>query len=74
MADLERFVGDQLHSLIGMSDRVIVQYFIGLAGKSPSVDVFLEKLKETDTVPIDQKMTSFAADVWHRVGLIVTIT
>jgi pre-mRNA-splicing factor ATP-dependent RNA helicase DHX16 len=67
MSELERFVGDQLHSLIGMSDKIIVQYFIGLARKSASVGLFLQKLKETDTVTVDEKMAAFAEQVWKQV-------
>jgi hypothetical protein len=67
MSELERFVGDRLHTLIGMSDKLIVQYFIGLARKSASVGLFLQKLKETDTVTIDEKMAAFAEEVWKKV-------
>jgi len=67
MSDLERFVSDRLHNLIGMSDKLIVQYFIGLASKSDSVGLFLQKLKETDTVVIDEKMKAFAEEVWRKV-------
>ena len=68
MSDLERFVSDRLHTLIGMSDKFIAQYFIGLASKSASVGLFLQTLKDTDTVVIDDKMTAFAEEVWRKVN------
>lgn len=67
MSDLEHMVRDRLHSLIGMSDKYVAQYFIGLAQKSSTVSQFVQKLKETDTVVVDQKMVAFAEEIWNRV-------
>ncbi|KAK7488061.1 hypothetical protein BaRGS_00020652 [Batillaria attramentaria] len=66
MAMTERWVNDQLYDILGISDKVIGQYFIGLASKSSSPSDFVERLKETNTVEVDDKLVSFAKDLFGR--------
>ena len=68
MSSTTRYVEDKLHDILGISDKYIAQYFISLAGKSNSADSFVQKLKETGTVEIDQKMTSFAKELFNMVS------
>ena len=67
MAMVERWVNDSLHDILGISDKVIGQYLIGLAEKSNSPADYVQKLKDTGTVDVDAKMVSFAEELWGKV-------
>ena len=67
MSQLERWVGDQLHDILGISDKYITQYLIGLAGKASSTDEYLQKLRDTGTIDVDQSIVSFAKELWMKV-------
>lgn len=69
MASIERWVGDKLHDIMGISDKYVAQYLIGLAAKTNSVDTFITKIKETDTVEVDATFASFANELWNKVRL-----
>jgi len=66
--ELVTYVGDRLHDLLGISDKYVVDYLIGLAGKSPSAAVFVQKLRDTDTVTVDDNMVAFAQELWNKVS------
>ena len=67
MALTERWVNDQLYDILGISDKYIAQYFIGLASKAGSSEEFVERLKETQTVDVDNNLIAFAKDLYNRV-------
>ena len=67
MSAVETWVNDKLHDILGLSDKYIAQYLIGLAQKSPSADEYVEKLRETGTVEIDQSMVTFSKELWNKV-------
>ena len=69
MALLETWVNDKLHDILGISDKYIAQYLIGLAKKSSSADEYVEKLKETGTVEIDHDMIIFSKELWDKARL-----
>ncbi|XP_041368249.1 pre-mRNA-splicing factor ATP-dependent RNA helicase DHX16-like [Gigantopelta aegis] len=66
-AETETWVNDQLHDILGISDKYISQYFIGLASKSTSHQEFLQRLKDTGTVDIDDNIIQFAIKLWNKV-------
>jgi hypothetical protein len=45
MGDLKKFVSDQLHSMLGMSESNLVDYVIALAKRSRNEPALLEALK-----------------------------
>lgn len=61
MAELTTWVSDKLHDVLGFSDRYTVEYLIGLAKNSTSVESLLQKVSE-----VDNKMTSFAQELWSK--------
>ncbi len=67
MATVDQWVNDHLHDILGISDKVIGQYLIGLAQKAPSPDAFVQKLKDTETVEVDGNMVNFAKELWDKV-------
>ena len=66
MTQVETWVNDKLHDILGISDKYIAQYLIGLAKKSSSADEYIEKLRDTGTVEIDQNMVNFSQELWHK--------
>ena len=67
MSMVERWVGDKLHDILGISDKHIAQYLIGLAGKASSAEDFVQKLKDTGTVEVDTNMVNFCTELWNKV-------
>ena len=48
MAELTTWVSDKLHDVLGFSDRYTVEYLIGLAKNSTSVESLVQKVSEVD--------------------------
>ncbi|CAH1784821.1 unnamed protein product [Owenia fusiformis] len=67
MSVLDQWVGDKLHDILGISDKYIAQYLVGLAKQSKSGDGFVEKLKETNTIDVGPSMVIFAKELWDKV-------
>ena len=67
MSSLETWVNDKLHDILGLSDKFIGQYLIGLAKKAVSADDYVQNLKDTGTVDIDDRMIKFSHELWNKV-------
>jgi len=66
MADLASWVSDKLHELVGISDRSIAEFLTGLCRKSSSPSEFLQKIRDTDTIEVDDRVAVFATELWGR--------
>ncbi|KAF6039237.1 DHX16 [Bugula neritina] len=66
MASLERWVGDRLYDIVGISDKMIAQYVLGLAQDAKSPADYLEKLRETEALDINEKIISFAQELFNK--------
>lgn len=64
---IDAWVNDKLHDILGISDKYIAQYFVGLASKSDSPGEFIQKLKDTGTVDIDENLSAFASELFNKV-------
>uniref|UniRef100_A0A0B7BCM1 PWI domain-containing protein n=1 Tax=Arion vulgaris TaxID=1028688 RepID=A0A0B7BCM1_9EUPU len=64
---VEMWVNDKLYDILGISDKYIAQYFMGLASKSESPDEFIHLLKETGTVDVDDNLSVFASELFNKV-------
>lgn len=60
-------MSDRLHDILGLSDRYVSQFMIGLARKSSSGDDFVSRLQQTGTIDIDQSVTSFAHELYGKI-------
>ena len=67
MSDVVSWVSDQLHSILGLSDRFVAEYMVGLAKKSSSPETFENKLRETDTITVNHAVRSFISELWDKV-------
>lgn len=66
--ELERWVSGQLHALLGLSERHVVAFLVGLAQRSRTADDFLARLEETETLRVaDPPARAFAQQLWERV-------
>uniref|UniRef100_A0A8C2J0R4 RNA helicase n=1 Tax=Cyprinus carpio TaxID=7962 RepID=A0A8C2J0R4_CYPCA len=68
MANLEQWVSDQLHDILGLSDRYVAQFMIGLVQKSSGPQDFVARLQQTGTIDIDQRITGFAHELYNKVS------
>ncbi|PFX22231.1 putative pre-mRNA-splicing factor ATP-dependent RNA helicase DHX16 [Stylophora pistillata] len=61
MADVTTWVSDKLHDVLGFSDKYTVEFLIGLAKNSSSVESLVQKVSE-----VDNKMASLAQELWSK--------
>lgn len=67
MSLIEAWVNDQLHDILGISDKYIAQYMIGLAQRAKSPNDYVQNLKDTGTVDVDQNMVKFLLELWNKI-------
>ncbi|KAF6729435.1 putative pre-mRNA-splicing factor ATP-dependent RNA helicase DHX16 [Oryzias melastigma] len=67
MAGLEQWVNDRLHDILGLSDRYVSQFMIGIARKSSSPEDFVSRLEQTGTIDIDQSVAGFAKELFDKI-------
>lgn len=67
MGDLEQWVNDRLHDILGLSDRYVAQFMIGTARRATSSQDFVSRLQQTGTIDIDQSVTAFAHELFDKV-------
>ncbi|XP_046718613.1 pre-mRNA-splicing factor ATP-dependent RNA helicase DHX16-like [Silurus meridionalis] len=67
MANLEQWVRDRLHEILGLSDKYVAQFMINLAQKSSAPEDFVARLQQTGTIDIDQRVTAFAQELYNKV-------
>ena len=67
MAEVSRWVADELYNIIGLSDKCIAEFLISLATKSSTATDFVQRLRDTKTVDISQPMIAFAQQLWGKV-------
>lgn len=67
MAQLEQWVNDRLHDILGLSDRYVSQFMIGIARKASSPEDFVSRLEQTGTIDIDQSVSAFAKELFDKI-------
>ena len=63
----QQWVSDQLHQILGLSDKYIAQFLVGLAKKANSVTDFYSRLEETGTIKLNDDVRRFASELWSKV-------
>ena len=66
-AGLERWVQDELHSVLGLSERHVAQVLIGTAQRCASAEEFVQRLRDTDTLDLSGPARDFALRLWNKV-------
>ena len=67
MSDVVSWVSDQLHSILGLSDRFVAEYLVGLATKSSTPETFESKIRETNTITVNHAVRTFLGELWGKV-------
>ncbi|KAL4646823.1 putative pre-mRNA-splicing factor ATP-dependent RNA helicase DHX16 [Arapaima gigas] len=67
MANLEQWVSDRLHDILGLSDKYVAQFMIGSARRSSGPQDFLSRLQETGTIDIDARVATFAQELFEKI-------
>lgn len=67
MANLEQWVNDRLHDILGLSDRYVSQFMIGTARKASSPQDFVARLEQTGTIDIEPSVVAFAQELYDKV-------
>lgn len=62
----EQWVNDELHQILGLSDKTICKFVLSLAKKSRSTDDFIEKLQANDALEITPEVQMFAGNLMNR--------
>lgn len=66
-AALERWVLEELHTVLGLSKRHVAQFLIGTAQRCASAEEFVQRLRDTDTLDLDGPARDFALRLWSKV-------
>lgn len=66
-AGLERWVQEELHSVLGLSERHVAQFLIGTAQRCASAEEFVQRLRDTDTLDLGGPARDFALRLWSKV-------
>lgn len=67
MAGLEQWVSDQLHSILGLSDRYVAQFLVHMARKSSSRQDLVHKIRDTGTITVNDEVVGFVGELWDKV-------
>lgn len=66
-AGLERWVQEELHSVLGLSERHVAQFLIGTAQRCASAEEFVQRLRDTETLDLGGPARDFALRLWSKV-------
>lgn len=67
MADgIVDWVSDELHDILGLSDRYTAEYFVGLAKKASSHDALVKQLQNTGAVTVNEAIHQFSRELWEK--------
>ena len=66
MSDIKQWVNDELHDILGMSDNLLSEYIVDLAGKSKSVNDLMFDLQKSAGVPKTGKLEDFATKLYMK--------
>ena len=64
---MTQWVNDELHEILGLSDKYVAQFLVGLARKANSPDDFLRRIRETETVDVNDAVQAFAGTLYHKI-------
>ena len=65
--ELTNWVNDELHSILGLSDKYVAQFLVGLANKAKSSDDLLRRIRETETVEVNDAVAAFSNRLYDKI-------
>ncbi|XP_056396581.1 pre-mRNA-splicing factor ATP-dependent RNA helicase DHX16 [Hyla sarda] len=66
MDGIEAWVKERLHDVLGMSDRHVAQFLVGIARRSSNTADFLSRLNDTGAIDMTDKVRTFAEELWGK--------
>ncbi|XP_038624521.1 pre-mRNA-splicing factor ATP-dependent RNA helicase DHX16 isoform X1 [Tachyglossus aculeatus] len=66
-AGLEHWVEDELHAVLGLSERHLAPFLIGTARRCDSAEDFVRRLRDTGALAADGPARDFALTLWSKV-------
>ena len=63
----QQWVSDRLHQILGLSDKYVAQFFVGMAKKATSLPDFYSRLESTGTIKMNDEVRQFATELWSKV-------
>ena len=63
----QQWVSDRLHQILGLSDKYVAQFIVGLAKKATSLPDFYSRLESTGTIKMNDEVRQFATELWSKV-------
>ncbi|MEE6512548.1 hypothetical protein FKM82_019605 [Ascaphus truei] len=67
MDGVESWVKEQLHDVLGMSDRHVAQFLVGTALRSQSSADLLSRLKDTGAIDVTERVKGFVEELWVKI-------
>uniref|UniRef100_A0A8C5QM52 RNA helicase n=1 Tax=Leptobrachium leishanense TaxID=445787 RepID=A0A8C5QM52_9ANUR len=67
MDAVESWVKEQLHEVLGMSDRHVAQFLVGTARRSSSSSDLLRRLNDTGAIDVTEKVKRFVEELWVKI-------
>lgn len=67
MPSVADWVYDQLHDLVGFSEKIVAEFMVCLAEKSKSPDDLLKQIRENQTIEVNSNVVRFANELWQKV-------
>ncbi|GBM13433.1 Pre-mRNA-splicing factor ATP-dependent RNA helicase DHX16 [Araneus ventricosus] len=64
---VNQWINDELHNILGFSDKFTAEFLLNLASKSASPDALIDKIKDTRTLDINSNVIEFANNLWAKV-------
>ncbi|GAB1600938.1 pre-mRNA-splicing factor ATP-dependent RNA helicase DHX16 [Argonauta hians] len=62
----ERWVSDQLHDILGISDKYISLYLMEVGSKATNPQDFVSRIKATNTIDVDNRVVQFCQQLWDK--------
>nr|XP_033771274.1 pre-mRNA-splicing factor ATP-dependent RNA helicase DHX16 [Geotrypetes seraphini] len=67
MEAVEGWVQEQLHALLGLSERHVAQFLVGTARRCASPEELLRRLRDTGALEVDARVEAFAGQLWSKI-------
>ena len=64
---LDQWVKDQLYDVLGISDRYIAEFLIGLSKRATSASDLVQRIRDTGTVDVNDSVVRFAGELYTKV-------
>lgn len=67
MPSVADWVYDELHDIVGFSEKIVAEFLVCLAEKSKSPEDLLRQISENQTIEINSNVVKFARELWSKV-------